>query len=251
MNSKKAERYVFLTSDLMDRADFYHKNRFKYYSECDLDECDDLNDECGKDDIAITLIEKKPQSGIHKIWSFQKAELKPTFAHPNGQADSHISDDKIEFAILNITEDTNLFREVVEKRIPFTFISPNGPKCEWLDLNGAKAPHECINCEEKKKACKNSKCKYHIEIYENKEIGKSVTNYKIGFSSQIQNEFVDKVPIFELSTAIDILRWWNFYTAYLSTQKTDERKDLRNREHLKNVLLGLFDPSQDGKNVGS
>lgn len=248
MTQMKPKKYVFLTSDLLERTDYFSTQRFKYYKDCILADksskeqlsSENLDEEFplennDENDVNETFLE------IHNLWSIQKSELYPALEHPHGNADELFNGrSKVKFALLSIIGETKLFRDVIRKRIPFVFVCPNGPKCEWLNIKSSKHLSEFVNCEERLKGCKNSECKLHKDFYNRDDIGKIIEAYKIGFSSIIGHKKVDKVPIFQLSTAIDILRWWHFCQEYLPKPDIEGLEDKIKPERLINSIEALI-----------
>lgn len=238
MQSSLSEtKRVYVTLDLALRHDYTRKNRFKFYD----DESNSQNDisENGKQIAPERQIQEEVEQNvrlmeailnrqghcfnpifdrktIERIWEKKEDTSKDD---DENTADSNIEKDEhdIKFALMGFENKSNIFRAIIKNGIPIIFICPNDTKCEWINVRrgGCEHPEKCMACQQ----CANGKkyCGVHKSVFVDDtkvaEVAREYQNILQDVYTE-QNIGITKIPVFEYSTGIDIIRWFQFYKEY-------------------------------------
>ena len=230
---------IYFTQDLIEREDFAESTRYHHYKSINtkniflnLINLDDAITNVPVFDTQTAKDSKAAQDIIKDVLRLTDENSDTPYA------DSEIQRRRVICSLLGIEKRPDLFKQIIEKVSPFILVCPEGKKCEWFDIVNDKCmnANDCIGCIEciLKDAGKEDeidstkKCCYHGETYDKQGHGCVWTvleSFKDIFQNCVlhdrkMNDYLDlfsklvgKIPIFEYSSAVDILRWHTFNEA--------------------------------------
>ena len=258
----RLQDYVFITKSLSERIDFYQKNRFKYYKDCPFFPQQTENKESvhefensGND----TEDEYIQENNIHLVISKNGHGYLPIAENLESPEDESVSEprvsvsklikssDRLKFALFSIDYFSHHFLEILQHGVPFALISPDGLKCEWINLAKDRTlpSSKCVDCKERKCPPEQQNCVVHEKNYtKNDAIRESVFKYQSGIDDLLNPHILQEVPIFEFSTGIDIVRWHYFNEKYSMQKRIVEKRNLGATE---NFIEGMVQVLKQNK----
>jgi hypothetical protein len=248
---------IYVTQDLAKRYDYVQKKRFRYYDDdlCTydpdvIDEPNEMSNEFRGVPKSVTLIKSilgKYGTPLYPIYDRKTRSSIPVIADLDSEvADKNIekSDSGIKCALFGFEKKSEIFRAVIRNGIPIIFISPSNTKCEWIKLKEGEceSSNECIECQQ----CSESRnfCKASEPVHKEGEvIPEVVKDYRNIFFDVYSEETLDlnEIPVFEYSSAIDIVRWFKFYEEYNKMYTARKKRRLANIYSSTDLVIeGLF-----------
>lgn len=116
-----------------------------------------------------------------------------------------------------------LIKTALDKGLPFIYVAPDNCHAWGFDLNGnifqeTKGSVRCeevtkVHCSEWVQCCKNEMCQLHERYYhpsDSMELADRADNYQ-DILRRRHGGIILSVPVFQLSSALDILRWQTFH----------------------------------------
>jgi hypothetical protein len=211
----KPDGWVLIAANLPLRNDYSEPKRYKIYKI--------INDELKKNNQASTINPKTESSKnlLEDVLFHDGDGYLPVYEYDNkgellDEANTMFRRNKIDFALISVDSETHLLQEIISKGIPFSIVSPDRKdvKCEWLHMTNDKDT-------KKKRAgifCKNyksmNKCEEHDNLYNNTRIKANLKKLGTKISHVMEECHIKKIPVFQYSTSLDIIRWYHFFRKY-------------------------------------
>ena len=238
-NSVDGDGYILVCGHLDQRADFLASERFRSYSklsneissliatqisenwDCESEEWSDIN----KSEFYKVLkgVLSGNGNGFEPTYSIDK-KIRPFETSAESLLDKP---NHIKIAIVPVKSHTRFFGQILDKNIPFVLISPSERQCEWFSFNDQNI--DCISCSKEKK------CILHAE-YLNSDQKNPSSHYKASLATKYGKFVFNRIPIFEMSSAVDIARWFDHYLLSKKAHKIKSMRDISNIERVSDAL---------------
>lgn len=201
--------YALIAADLSGRNDYIRPKRYKIYKISYESQLDRSQAPTGNLNDLLKYVLFYDGDGYLPVYEYDD---KGIFLEETNRL---FEENKIDFALISIEGETNLLHKIILYEIPFAIVCPKEVKCEWLKIasdRDAEREGVSIFCENYK--C-NRKCEDHDELFNNNDrIKKNLELFKTEFPRLMEDHYIKKIPVFQYSTSIDIIRWYHFYKKY-------------------------------------